>query len=140
MTAEHRRLRIQAGQQAIGTIADWAESSALVLGLDPNAAMMARLCIEEAVTNIVLHAYDDDPAGHAIQIESSTQNGRLYFALFDDGRPFDPLSFPDAPEEVELEDVMDAELSGRGIRLMRTFSKKISYKREDGINLLIFTF
>ena len=95
-----------------------------------------QLCLEEAVTNIVSHAFEPDTS-HDVHIALWRDDNALHAEVTDDGRPFDPLSrdLPAAPK-----DIRSAEIGGLGIRLMRGFADQISYQRSGAMNRLLLSF
>lgn len=131
------RIEAQADKDVITDLAEWAEARAARLALNDETQSLIRLCIEEAVTNIIRHAYDDGPAHHVICVESGTENGAPCFIVSDDGRPFDPVA---ADEPGREGNILDATVGGRGIRLMRKFTKAMRYDRRDGRNHLTLFF
>jgi phosphoserine phosphatase RsbU/P len=56
--------------------------------------------------------------------------------IIDAGAPFNPLTFPRKPRPQTLE---DAEPGGLGIQIMRDLADDLSYRHQDGHNLLTFT-
>jgi anti-sigma regulatory factor (Ser/Thr protein kinase) len=119
----------------IVALADWAETRAAAAGAD-NPAFI-RLCVEEATTNIFMHGFDDDPSRHRIRLEVEAADGGVRCTIVDDGRPFDPASARDPESAANIDEVR---IGGRGIPLMRKFSKSIRYERRDGLNRLVLTF
>jgi anti-sigma regulatory factor (Ser/Thr protein kinase) len=51
----------------------------------------------------------------------------------DDGPPFDPLAVAPPKQALRLEDVVSG---GQGIHLIRHFTDRLAYRREDGRNVL----
>ncbi len=131
-------LDLPAGKDAITPMADWAEARAAALGLDAGTVFAVRLCVEEAVTNIVRYAYDGEPGDHhVIGLDADLRDGSACFSVVDGGRPFDPVS---AEEPGREGTILDATVGGRGIRLMRQFTKAMRYERRDGRNRLTLVF
>jgi len=93
------------------------------------------LALEEAITNIVLYAYDDAD-DHQIGVLVSLTDGLLTAELIDDGRAFDPLQVAAPDVSAPLE---DRPIGGLGIYLVRHLMDDIQYRREDGRNHLVFT-
>jgi len=93
------------------------------------------LALEEAITNIVLYAYDDADE-HRIGVLISLTDGLLTAELIDDGRAFDPLQVAAPDVSAPLE---DRPIGGLGIYLVRHLMDDIQYRREGGRNHLVFT-
>lgn len=110
----------------------WIGQSAL-----PEAAAHAlRLCLEEAVMNVVLHGYGPGQPG-TIQVALRQANGAAVASVTDAATPFDPLA--PRPEPVRR-DLQDGPLGGRGLGLIRRYAGGASYMRQDGRNVLTLRF
>ena len=133
MIQARAHLDLMVGEDAIADLAEWAEMRAAEFGAEAEPAVMARLCVEEAVTNIVRHGCSGDPDGHTICAEISRDDMSLQLTIIDDCRPFDPTTVPEHDGETTI---LAASIGGRGIRLMRRLSQQIIYERRDGRNRL----
>lgn len=89
------------------------------------------LALEELVTNIICHGYDDD-GPHAIQVRLVLADGMVTAEIEDDGRPFDPFVEAAAPELEQ--DLDDRPIGGLGVHLVRSFMDEVSYRREGERN------
>jgi anti-sigma regulatory factor (Ser/Thr protein kinase) len=115
----------------------WIDRRIEALALGETAAYAARLCLEEAVQNIIMHnAAPADPTA-AIRVWLDRGDGQLGASVTDHGAAFDPLS---VPPPAPAKDLATAPVGGLGIPLMRRFSRAIAYRREDGANILTFRF
>jgi anti-sigma regulatory factor (Ser/Thr protein kinase) len=105
--------------------------------LDPDARFALELCLEEAVTNILMHGAIADTNGAPISITVLSRTPDLAICLEDNGRPFDPTSLivPSAPASLE-----EAPIGGLGIPLMRKMTRSMSYERRGDRNRLILRF
>jgi anti-sigma regulatory factor (Ser/Thr protein kinase) len=96
-----------------------------------------QLCVEEALANVVIHGYRNEP-GHPIVIRSSVSAGNLLFVIEDHApsfAPVEPASRADATTPVSLESM---EPGGNGIRLLYRFAGSVAYERfADGNRLTI---
>lgn len=90
------------------------------------------LAIDEAVTNIIRHAYED-AARHEITLEVSVAGDQLSARIEDDGREFDFRSHPgvDCTRPIE-----QREAGGLGIHLIRSLVNRVSYERAGQQNIL----
>lgn len=91
-----------------------------------------QLAVEEACTNIVLHAYEGREG--FIYVSVGIQKDRLEIMIEDNGPPFDPT------EHITLErtahDKIEGPVGGWGIGLIRTLMDEITYERRPGKNIL----
>lgn len=104
----------------------WAEELADRLRVSPETRYSIHLCLEEALANIVLHGYGNQP-GHPIVIRSCVSEGWLFIEIDDEASPFAPTpaeSSPAARDEVSLETITPG---GNGIPLLRRFAGSLAY-------------
>jgi len=94
------------------------------------AAYAVRLSLEELVSNIIRHGYDDrEPHEIGVSLEILTRSIEL--TIDDGGRPFDPNSVAAMPVPSSLE---EAPTGGMGLSLVRTIAGPIEYQRVDRRN------
>lgn len=90
------------------------------------------LSVEEALTNIITHAYEGLPAGDMLLIIKNVNNV-IEVMLQDWGHPFDPEEIPpfdySAPVETRIN-------GGMGVHFMRTLMDSVEYRYENGANVL----
>lgn len=103
---------------------DWA--------VPPKASFAVDLVLNEAVTNVISHAFSDGTS-HAIRIALTDTQESVKIEIEDDGRPFDPLSAPAMAAPTDLE---HASVGGRGIHLLRSYSDEQHYAYSSGLNRL----
>jgi sigma-B regulation protein RsbU (phosphoserine phosphatase) len=90
------------------------------------------LAIEEAVVNVMNHAYAPGERGN-IQLEVTAYDDVVSFVLKDKGKPFDPTAMP----EVDVDEyVTTRSVGGLGIHLIRNYMDKVDYQRTNGQNVL----
>jgi anti-sigma regulatory factor (Ser/Thr protein kinase) len=118
--------------EAASDAESWVARQASGLGLDAETEFAIHLCVEELFLNAVQH-------GHAhrasISVRAEPQGVILEFA--DDGAPFDPTL---APAKRISGPSPDFDIGGYGAGLMRKFSRRMSYRRFEGMNRLVLEF
>ena len=114
---------------------EFVEESAAQFGLDAKKMFGLLLALEEAFVNICSYAYKDGVGDAEMTCEWGDDTFALEMA--DSGEPFDLLSLPDP--ELTL-DMMDREIGGLGIHFIRKMSDRVSYRRENGRNILRMEF
>jgi len=119
--------------QALPGAVEWALTSLQPLDLLPNPLLAVRLCVEEALANIITHGQD----GHSIRLGLRQEEDRLILEVEDDARPFDPTLWCCRAVNDSVE---TASIGGRGILLMRHFADQMRYERRDGRNHLTLIF
>jgi serine/threonine-protein kinase RsbW len=112
--------RLDAKQEAMDTIASLMTERGWVTAEDRSWLV---LCLDEAVTNAMLHGNEGDPRLE-IEVAVAVDARRWHVAISDHGEGFSMESVPDPddPESLLLE-------HGRGIRLMRAWLSSLTYWR-----------
>ena len=127
-----RHLILHNNIQQIPQLADFVETIAGEKNLDQAMAMSLNLALEEAVTNVILYAYPDGIDG-LVDIEAYIREDCLEFILSDSGKPFDPTAAPEADVTLGVE---ERNIGGLGIYLVRNIMDSVSYRYENGKNIL----
>jgi len=95
------------------------------------------LALEEALVNVIRHAYSGEE-GASIHVGFRSEGpGEFCVMIRDEGRAFDPLSHsaPDLSANIE-----DRPIGGLGIFFMRHMADEIEYERIGGMNRLTLRF
>ncbi|MBI5520625.1 MAG: ATP-binding protein [Desulfovibrio sp.] len=149
-------LRLPACEESLAAFRQFALAEGARAGLAQDTLNRVELVLEEALVNVIRHAYAAAPAGCERQVELSCgadADGVFRLSLTDWGPPFDPVGgafarpddgSPEAELEVELEANLEADLDhrepgGMGLFLIRTMSQP-AYARKDGANVLTLRF
>lgn len=93
------------------------------------------LCVDELITNIIAHAYNDKEE-HAVLLECRLNENAVELELRDDGVPFDPTTQTRPNTQLTLE---NRDIGGLGIHLVMTLMDKVEYQREGDFNVLKIT-
>ena len=91
-----------------------------------------QLAVEEHLTNITNHAFDD-ASNHDINISGVIRDGMLRVQIIDDGKPFNPTEHPSPQLDRPLG---ERALGGLGIHMMRQSTDGMTYERALGRNIL----
>jgi anti-sigma regulatory factor (Ser/Thr protein kinase) len=100
--------------------------------LSPDVAFHLQLALDEIVTNVIKHGYDDG-SRHEIAIRFSLGPSELVAEVEDDGREFNPLDVPPPNLELGLD---DRPIGGLGIHFVRSVMTAIDYRRDGSHNVL----
>ncbi len=103
---------------------DWGFGASLVMTLN--------LVLEEAVTNVVMHGYDDESI-HPIELHFVYSGEDIQITMVDDGRAYDPTLRPDP--DISLSAV-NRQVGGLGVFLIKKMMDKVDYQREGNRNIL----
>ena len=95
--------------------------------------MQMELVIEELFVNIANYAYSPQVGTADIFRDFEGNPRALKLVFVDSGKPYDPLKHEDPDITLEAE---EREIGGLGIFLVKKNVDEISYKYEDGKNIL----
>lgn len=89
--AKQTHLKISGELSNLGAVADFVGESARGSGLDERDTYQVQMATDEAVTNVIEHAYKDEPGGR-IDIFCERRDDEFIVEIHDFGKPFDPSS------------------------------------------------
>ena len=113
-------------------LAEKIEELADQWGLTIPLAMNFNLALEEAVSNVIFYAFDDEKE-HDIKIVISLENKNLSIEIIDDGKPFDPTARKQPDVSLPAE---DRPIGGLGIFLIKKMMDNVTYTRHNNLNTL----
>ena len=103
-------------------------------GMDEMERFHVELCIVEAATNVVLHAYEGAP-GRRVTLLVNVGAESLMLRLQDDGKPIPEERRGRPPDPEETEDALLRE-GGRGLYLIHKLMDRVSYTAGPPVNEL----
>lgn len=89
------------------------------------------LVVEEAVVNVITHAYPDRPG--TVDVACRTDGEEFVVEIADSGLPFDPTTAAGPDTTLPLE---ERDIGGFGILLIRRSCDALSWRRIAGRNIL----
>jgi len=92
-----------------------------------------RLSVEEAAENVVRYAYPDGQGWIEVSTSIEQPSNTLAIEIKDAGIKFDPLAKEDPDVEAALD---ERKIGGLGIFLCKQLMDDISYRYENGCNIL----
>jgi serine/threonine-protein kinase RsbW len=100
--------------------------------VDAQAVYRINLGLEEMITNIIKHGYDDYD-GHKIEVTVEVRKNEIAGVIEDDGHEFNPLEWEkkDGPPSLE-----ESKIGGLGIGLIKKLLDHVDYRRENEKNIL----
>lgn len=132
-----RRLVLSNNLSELDRLAAFARDIGRDDGLDEDRVFALQLCLEEAVTNIIMHGSAQEGSGKHIWVTIAQAAPCLVACLEDDGSPFDPTKVPPPQQPSSLE---EAPVGGLGVHLIRKLTTDMHYERIGGRNRLILEF
>ncbi|MBN8928798.1 MAG: hypothetical protein BGO51_27970 [Rhodospirillales bacterium 69-11] len=120
--------RIPATEAGLAELGPWVDTLCARFRLAAESEYALRLCLEEVVANIVMHA---GAAGTPIALCVRLEPGSMTARIEDEGAPFDPT-------RAQPPDILPKE-GGRGLGLLQCYARAITYRRDAGRNCLTLT-
>jgi anti-sigma regulatory factor (Ser/Thr protein kinase) len=117
----------------VSRLIDWVGSRCGADGLAEDVTFKVTLALEEAVINVIRHAFVGLPPPHSIKVRLDITAASVTAEIIDNGQFFDPTAAPDPDLSLPLE---QRRPGGLGIPLMRNMMDRLHYRRSDGNNIL----
>lgn len=129
-------LHISTTDADLARLYPWLDDAAKADALPPKLLQQMHVALDEAVSNIVLHAFS---AGEEerLRVEYVPGGADVALVVSDSGKPFNPIEAPALPRGENLETLS---AGGKGLILLRHFCKDISYRWAQGRNYLTLRF
>jgi anti-sigma regulatory factor (Ser/Thr protein kinase) len=129
----HHHLALAPDVAEIARLLDWVETCCGDEAVAHGIVSKLALSLEEAVANVIHHAFAETPPPHRITVELSIDADRVIAQVADNGRAFDPSAAPEPDCDMSLE---ARDPGGLGIHLIRKMMDRVDYRRVDGENRL----
>jgi serine/threonine-protein kinase RsbW len=125
---ESFRLTIPSQTRYLNLVTGLAKRASLVAGMDDATAAKVSIAVDEAVTNVIIHAYHNE-ADHQVEIEVRFLSEALEVRIWNTGKGIrdDDVSLPDPREYVK-----HPRKGGLGLLLMSRFMDEIHFMEADG--------
>jgi serine/threonine-protein kinase RsbW len=131
-----RVFQLEARLSAIAAAREFVAQAARDAGLSDDRVNHAQLIVDEHCTNVIEHGYQRESSEHAIVMQCEGGGQRLVITLTDAGKPFNPLTAPDA----QLHAISaDDSIGGWGIYFIRQLADTLEYEYRDGTNRFTVT-
>jgi serine/threonine-protein kinase RsbW len=121
------RLIIPSQTRYLNLVTGLAKRAALVAGLDDAAAAKVSIAVDEAVTNVILHAYHGE-GEHSVELELRLTEKALEIHIWHSGQGIrgDQLVLPDPTEYIR-----HPRKGGLGLLLMSRFMDEVQFKSDE---------
>ncbi len=129
-TRQVHTLSVEASTEHLAEVRDFVADHAKNIGLNQKIISEIRLAVDEAYTNIIKHAYDNN-AAEKVSIEIGSDDDQLWITLIDNGKSFDPDSYsePDLMRRIK-----EKKRGGMGVYLIRKVMDQVQYNRRGKSN------
>jgi serine/threonine-protein kinase RsbW len=119
-------LSLWVGPSELVDIRHFVEETGHNLGLDEASTYALQLAIDEACTNIIMHAYGT--RGGRIEIQIRSVGDCVEVVIRDWGEAFDPELIPPPDVEAPLE---ERRMGGMGLFLMQQMMDRVDFQFSD---------
>ena len=126
-------LKVQAAVENIPEVTAFVDGQLEAIDCPMKAQMQIDVAIDELFGNIAHYAYGGASGEAAVQFHFDADTRMISIAFVDSGTPFDPLSQEDPDVTLSAE---ERGIGGLGIFLVRKTMDQITYKRDNGQNVL----
>lgn len=121
-------LHVPSSTEHLALIRDFIGNIGAKAGLDENEITKITLAVDEAVANVIEHAYGSDDT-REVTIRAAIDEEAVKFDIIDNGKGFDPGLIK--PKELE-QLVKERRSGGLGLRLIRTVMDDVQYQIVPG--------
>jgi serine/threonine-protein kinase RsbW len=124
---------LQPDPAEIARLSEWIEQRCGADAVESEVVFKITLALEEAVMNVVSHAFDGVAPPHLVHVVLEVGPASVMAELTDNGHAFDPSAAP--PPDMSRP-VAERDPGGLGIHLMRTMMDRVEYRRDGSHNRL----
>ena len=124
------RLTIPSQTKYLNLVTGLAKRAAVAAGMDDATAAKVSIAVDEAVTNVILHAYQGE-ADHSVELQLRFTAAALEIHIWHTGQGIkdDQIVLPDPREYVK-----HPRKGGLGLLLMSRFMDEVRFREESGRN------
>lgn len=127
------RLEIEPDIGEIPRLVDWVEHCCGEAGIGSDLSFRLTLALDEAVTNVIGHAFTGQALPHRIAVELDITDTSVVATVIDNGRAFDPSAAPEPDISLPLD---ERDPGGLGILLINRMVDRVDYRRAGDENRL----
>jgi serine/threonine-protein kinase RsbW len=139
MSARHAiSLTIDSRLENVALLGVATRGIARQLGFSEDEALNVELCVVEAASNCIRHAYRGE-AGHPVVARITARRERLEIVVEDEGRPIPEDKREPRPIDFDPSHIGSIPEGGRGVFLVHALMDTVEYGRDGGRNVLVMT-
>ena len=133
LTGTGRALTLPAKVESITAAVAFLEQELEALGCPEKQKMQISVATDEIVTNIAMYAYAPGSGELTVCFAFDEEHRAAEITFIDEGIPFDPLKKEDPDVTLSAE---KRQIGGLGIFLVKKTMDGMTYRRENGKNIL----
>ncbi|AXI99910.1 serine/threonine-protein kinase RsbW [Cyclonatronum proteinivorum] len=130
MTQQPRHIEVAASTENLIQVRNFVGEHARRHGFSEKETEQIRLSVDEAMTNVIKHAYDFD-SSQKIYVSVGAEDRTFWVAIQDTGRAFDVSAYkvPNVPERIKKR-----QKGGVGVYLIKQLMDKVEYSTSNQQN------
>ncbi len=132
-TINMKEMTVEAKIDNVEPVTDFVDRNLDALDCPFKAKTQIDVAIDEIFSNIAKYAYPDGTGNATVRFETQQEPRAAVITFIDEGTPYDPLSAEEPDITLSAE---ERGVGGLGIFLVRKTMDDVSYKYEDGKNIL----
>ncbi|MGM9938057.1 MAG: ATP-binding protein [Candidatus Ornithomonoglobus sp.] len=126
-------ITIEAKKENLKDVLSFLEAQTDKYDCPPKVIMQLNLVIEELFVNIASYAYNSGPGTVRVRVDIKENPLSVVIEFADNGVQYDPLANDDPDITLSAE---ERQIGGLGIYMVKSCVDNISYKYENGQNIL----
>lgn len=127
------KITVEAVVENLQQVIDFATEHLEARDCPMKTVMQMELVIEEIFVNIASYAYNPETGPATFCMEFEENPATVLMTFIDRGKPYNPLAKEDPDTSLDID---ERNVGGLGIFLVKKNVDEISYKYEDGKNIL----
>ena len=128
----NHEISVKASTENLAVVRNALEEFALLCGANVKAVFDLQLAVDEAFTNIIKHAYNNDE-NQVVRILMFEENGRIVVQLSDSGKGFDVTNYKKPNVQSRIK---NKKRGGVGVFLMTKLMDEVSFNKQQGQNVI----
>jgi serine/threonine-protein kinase RsbW len=136
MAARRIKLVISSALENVSLIGMMINKVCSIIPLSEVESYQTELCVVEACTNAIKHAYKHQP-NHDVEVVITVSMDRIAFAISDTGKSMEKMEVPAL--DYDPNDLDSVPEGGMGLFIMRSVMDKVDYNSSHGKNTLTLT-
>ncbi len=127
------RKSIDASTKNLAEVRGFVDQHAKSHGFNKQQIADIRLAVDEAITNIIKHAYQQDDS-KSIDIEITLEENSIRIQLQDTGKKFRMKKYSEPDIEKKIK---ERKRGGMGLFLIHSLMDSVTYKSNNGLNEMV---
>lgn len=133
MSSSPQHITVASSTKHLKAVRSFVQSYVVEEGFNEREVSEITLAVDEAYTNIIKHAYDNEST-HEVHIAIGSTSQQLWIELTDHGRHFDPASYQ-APDLMKR--IKNKQRGGMGVYLIQKIMDVVEYGSTREKNTLL---